>query len=179
MMNPIEIIDKYYGNNQPLRETLLTHSRLVAGKALACLVTHPELRADGRFVYEAAMLHDIGIFLTDSPTIHCYGAEPYLCHGYLGAKLLREEGLPHHARVAERHTGTGLTVEQIRQRNLPLPMCDYVPESTEEQLVCYADKFFSKTRLTYEKSQEEVADSLRRYGEECVNKFMHWVDIFG
>ncbi len=50
------------------------------------------------------MLHDIGIFLTDAPGIHCHGTAPYIAHGYLGADLLRRERYSEDvARVAERH----------------------------------------------------------------------------
>ena len=44
---------------------------------------HPELSLDKDFLYEAAMLHDIGIFLTDAAGIHCFGDKLYICHGYL------------------------------------------------------------------------------------------------
>ncbi len=178
MMDPEALINKYYDNNPPLRETLLVHSRLVAEKALSCIERHPELQVDSRFVYEAAMLHDIGIFLCDAPEIHCHGTEHYLCHGLLGAKLLLKEGLPLHARVAERHTGTGLTAEQIERRGLPLPHHDFLPESTEEQLICYADKFFSKTRLREEKTVERVLKGLEKYGEDSVARFRHWHALF-
>ena len=105
-ITPEEIIHKYYASNQPLEELLLLHSRAVARKALAIAERHPEWNLDHTFIYEAAMLHDIGVFYTDAPSIHCHGTHPYICHGILGAELLRNEGLPRHARVAERHTGT-------------------------------------------------------------------------
>jgi uncharacterized protein len=54
---------------------------------------HPEMNLDERFIQEAALLHDIGIFLTNAPKIHCFGDYPYICHGYLGAEILRKEGL--------------------------------------------------------------------------------------
>ncbi len=178
MTDPEVIISKYYDDNAPLREILLVHSHLVADKALCSLDAHPELKMDRRFVYEAAMLHDIGIFLCDAPAIHCHGTEHYLCHGLLGARLLLKEGLPLHARVAERHTGTGLTAEQIERRGLPLPHHDFLPESLEEQLICYADKFFSKTRLREEKTAEAVAKSLQKYGDDSVARFIHWHALF-
>ena len=106
-MNYNAIIDKYYADNASLRNILLVHSRAVTAKALTIVDTHPELNADRQFVEEAAMLHDIGIFLCDAHGISCFGSEPYLCHGHLGAELLRKEGYPKHARVCERHTGAG------------------------------------------------------------------------
>ena len=108
-MNGLNIIDKYYPEENELKRILLTHSRSVADKALWIADKHPELNLDKAFLEEAAMLHDIGIFLTDAPGIFCFGDKPYICHGYLGANLLREEGFPRHALVCERHTGAGIS----------------------------------------------------------------------
>ena len=124
------------------------------------------------------MLHDIGIFLTDAVPIHCFGKYHYLCHGYLGADLLRKENLPRHALVAERHTGTGLTLKQIMERNLPVPHREMVPLSMEEKIVCFADKFFSKTRPEEEKTVEQAEHSLARFGEEGVLVFRDWCKLF-
>lgn len=124
------------------------------------------------------MLHDIGIFLTDAAPIHCFGKFHYLCHGYLGADLLRGEGLPRHALVAERHTGTGLTLKEIIRRDLPLPHRDMVPVSIEEKIVCFADKFFSKTRPEEEKTVEQAENSLAKFGQEGVEIFSGWCRMF-
>ena len=172
------VIDKYYLDNPPLKSLLLLHSTLVARKALAIVDSHPDLGADRGFVEEAAMLHDIGIFLTDAAPIHCFGKFHYLCHGYLGADLLRGEGLPRHALVAERHTGTGLTLKEILRRDLPLPHRDMVPVSIEEKIVCFADKFFSKTRPEEEKTVEQAENSLAKFGQEGVEIFSGWCRMF-
>ena len=174
----MRVIDKYYSDNPPLKDLLILHSRLVADKALKIVDAHPELGADRQFVEEAAMLHDIGIFLTDAVPIHCFGKYHYLCHGYLGADLLRKENLPRHALVAERHTGTGLTLKQIMERNLPVPHREMVPLSMEEKIVCFADKFFSKTRPEEEKTVEQAEYSLARFGEEGVLVFRDWCKLF-
>ena len=100
-MKPIDLIDKYYPESTRLKEILLIHSRSVADKAIWIADQHPVLNLDKEFLYEAAMLHDIGIFLTDAPSIECFGTHPYICHGYLGADLLRQDGFPKHARVCE------------------------------------------------------------------------------
>ena len=139
---------------------------------------HPELDIDTAFVAEAGMIHDIGIFLTDAPKIHCFGKEPYLCHGLLGAELMRREGFPRHARVCERHTGAGLTCDEIVRRELPLPHYDFLPETIEEKLICFADKFFSKTRPTQEKTLDEARRSIARFGEEGALRFEGWVNKF-
>lgn len=96
-MSPVTIIDKYYPEDNERKHILLVHSRLVAEKALSIADHHPELQLDKDFLYEAGMLHDIGIFLTNAPGIFCFGDQPYVCHGYLGADLMRQEGYPRHA----------------------------------------------------------------------------------
>jgi uncharacterized protein len=72
------------------------------------------------------------------------------------------------ARVCERHTGTGLTPEVIKARELPLPEGDYRPETLEEQLVCYADKYYSKSHPDRIRSAEDTAKSLEKFGHEGV-----------
>lgn len=173
-----KIIDKYYPEDSQLRHILVTHSRMVASRALLIARKHPELNLDEQFLEEAAMLHDIGVFLTDAPGIQCFGTEPYILHGRLGAELLRKEGLPEIARVCERHTGTGITARQIQERCLPLPVQDFLPETLEEQVVCYADKFYSKSHLERERTVEQTAKSLEKFGSESVGRFMKWAEMF-
>lgn len=173
------LIDKYYGQTPALRHILVEHSKGVAQMALEVARRHPELQADESFLYEAAMFHDIGIFKTDAPGIQCFGTEPYIRHGVLGGELLRREGLPRHARVAERHTGTGLTVAIIMRQHLPLPPEDLSPVTIEEQIICYADKYFSKTHLERVRTDEQVLRSLERFGEEGVERMKAWMQRFG
>ena len=176
-MDPLEIIEKYCPEER-LRHILLAHSRAVADKALQIARSHPELNADLAFVEEAALLHDIGIVGVDAPAIACYGTEPYIRHGVLGAAMLRREGLERHALVCERHTGTGLTLRQIREQGLPLPLRDMQPVSVEEQIICFADKFFSKTRLEDEKSVALARRSLEKFGAAGLEKFDVWCAMF-
>lgn len=173
-----KIIDKYYSGDGDLRTILIIHSQSVARKALQIVSLHPELNLDREFIEEAAMLHDIGIIKTDAPGIKCFGTEPYICHGILGAKMLRQEGLPRHARVCERHTGAGLSLNEIVSQNLPLPHQDFLPETLEEQVICYADKFFSKTHLDREKSVEKAEKSIAKFGEEGLARFKQWEKMF-
>lgn len=177
-MKALDIINKYYADNEPLRQLLIHHSQQVTQRALSIVQHHPELQLDASFVEQAAMLHDIGIFLTDAPAIHCHGKAPYLMHGYLGAQLMRQEGLERVARVCERHTGTGLTPEVIAQRQLPLPPGDYRPQTLEEQVICYADKFYSKSHPERVRSVEDTAKSLEKFGLEGVDIFWTWVKRF-
>ena len=177
-MDALAIIDKYYPENNELKHILLTHSRSVADKALWIADCHPELKLDKAFLEEAALLHDIGVFLTDAPGIHCHGTHPYICHGYLGSQLMQKEGYLRHAMVCERHTGAGLSLQSIQAQNLPVPHREMVPVSLEEQVICFADKFFSKTRLDSEKSVEKALKSISKYGEEGIFRFNDWCERF-
>lgn len=177
-MDYLKIIDKYYPEDNELRRLLLRHSRDVANKALAVCDRHPELNLDRQFVEEGAMVHDIGIFLTNAPGIFCHGTDPYIRHGIDGAELLRDEGLPRHARVCERHTGAGISREQIEQQQLPLPDIDLLPETLEEQVICYADKFFSKSHPDRVRTVEQAANSLAKFGGDGLLRFSRWAKMF-
>ena len=142
------VIMTFYEPGTPLTELLLTHSiqsscaiflsyqrytsnhsRLVAEKALDCMERHPELDLDAVEVARAALLHDIGIIRTDAKGIHCYGTEPYIRHGILGRAMLEEKGLQQEAMVCERHTGAGISAEEIEMAQMPLPVRDMLPQT--------------------------------------------------
>lgn len=176
-MNIERIINTYYIEESELKRILLSHSEQVANLALK-LAKKSSLKLDEQFIYEAAMLHDIGIFKTHAPGIQCFGTYPYLSHGYLGAEILRKEGYPQHALVCERHTGAGLTKKDIVELNLPIPIKDMMPISLEEQLICFADTFYSKTHLDDEKSLEEARESIAKYSEVGAKRFDKWCELF-
>ena len=179
MMDYLKIINQYYPSENELRRILLTHSRQVADRCLLIAKKHPELKLDTEFLEEAAMFHDIGILECDAPGIQCFGTQPYICHGLIGGRMLREAGLFRHAQVCERHTGTGISREQIIAQQLPLPLDgQYEPDTLEEQVVCYADKFYSKTKLDNERTVEQTARSLEKFGEEGLRRFFRWIDMF-
>jgi uncharacterized protein len=178
-MDPLQLVSKYYKPGSKAYNILVTHCRVVADKALKIAQQHKELMADVDFIQQAASMHDIGIFKTNSPQLFCYGEYPYLCHGYLGSELLVSEGYPDHALVCERHIGVGITTEEIIANNLPLPLRDYVPLSVEEQIICFADTFFSKNGdLMREKSLDEVRKSVKRFGQQHIVRFDRWCEVF-
>ena len=191
-MDYLSIIYSYYPEDNDLRQLLLKHSCQVAQRALLIAGKHPEWHVDREFLEAAAMLHDIGVFRCDAPGIFCQGTEPYIRHGMIGAELIRnlpqslaEKTLPQSpgakealARVCERHTGAGITKEEIERQGLPLPPRDFLPETLEEQLICYADKFYSKSRPDQEKTVEQAAQSLQKFGEEGVKRFLAWAEKF-
>ncbi|MCL1943375.1 MAG: HDIG domain-containing protein [Candidatus Azobacteroides sp.] len=172
------IIQKYYPEGSGLYNIYVSHGQSVANKAVELAKKHPELDLDIPFLYEAGMLHDIGIFMTDAPEIECFGDKPYICHGYLGSDLLRKEGFPRHALVCERHTGTGLKLENIIKDHLPVPQRDMCPQTLEEQLICFSDKFYSKTKLNKEKTVEKIREKMKRTGKNSVKQFDAWCKLF-
>lgn len=178
MLNYLSIIDKYCSGQPELRELLVAHCSQVRDRALVIVDAHPELEADRAFVEEAAMLHDIGIVFCHAPKIFCKGEHQYIEHGYLGAELLRKEGLPRHAGVAERHTGTGLTLDEVQLNGWPIPLQDYSPRTIEEQIVCYADKFYSKTHIGETLPYSKVRQSVWKYGSDSVQRFDKWQQKF-
>ncbi len=173
------IIDKYYPAGSPLRDIYLRHCRAVADEALA-IARRLRLPLSEQMIEGAAMTHDIGIYATDAPGIECRGTEPYIAHGIIGAELLRAENAPEEwAGVAERHTGSGLTADDIRNQNLPLPPGDYRPRTVLERLICYADKFYSKSGSMQRKSLDKVIASMERFGPESLERFMELHREFG
>lgn len=172
-MNYQSIIDKYYPADTLCRGIFMRHATQVTDKAIKIAVDcNLDINIDD--VRTAAMLHDIGIFLTNAPDIGCKGTEPYIRHGILGAELLRKECVPEKfARVAERHTGAGITINDIVSQNLPLPHQDYCPESLLEQLICYADKFFSKSGNMEEKSIYLIRRSMQRHSNDTLSRWLN------
>ena len=195
-MNYLDIIHHFYPEDTPLRRLLLLHSECVRDKALQILegsgfrglvsgfrVQGSNLNLD--LIIAGSMLHDIGICATHAPGILCEGTEPYICHGTIGARMLRQlvaEGsfsaedaamLEACARICERHTGAGLTRQDILSQGLPIePAVDLLPETLEEQLVCLADKFFSKSGdPRKEKSLEHVRRSMMKFGADSLARF--------
>lgn len=179
-MNPIDIINRYYDKNSNAYAILVAHGKKVAAKSLDIAGQVPHFEPDSDFIEEAALLHDIGMFLTRSPSLDCHGDHPYVSHGYLGRELLEKEGLKRHALVCERHVGVGITREDIRQQNLPLPDRDMLPISIEEEIICYADKFFSKNGGIdgKEKSVDQILETLEPYGQDKVIRFKNWMKLF-
>ncbi len=177
-MDPIRLLEQHYPPGTLAHRLLLRHSAAVAQLALE---VGRHLQAQGEeidlvFVEQAAWLHDIGILHTRAPEIGCHGLLPYLAHGIKGRDMLETAGWPRHGLVCERHIGIGLSAGEIVARQLPLPARDMLPLSLEEQVVTYADLFFSKTpaKLERRRSPDQVRASLARFGAEKVPVFDAW-----
>ena len=167
-----QIIDRFYPQGLKVRDILLRHSQAVAEEALAIAHRCALVLSDEEIV-NAAMLHDIGIIRTNASGIGCYGLAPYLCHGVIGADMLRKCGADEkYALVCERHTGAGLTRKEIEARHLPLPSDrTYMPESELEKLICYADCFYSKSGDMKRKDIGRVRSSMEKFGPDVLVRF--------
>lgn len=175
-LDPLQIITYFYPQDTPLRRLLTAHSEQVRDKALQILA-HSGRKLDAQLLACGAMLHDIGIGQCSAPAIFCTGERPYIAHGIIGGEMLRSYAekygmeLESCARICERHTGSGLTREDVRMQHLPLPEQDYLPETPEEKLICLADKFFSKSGSRREKTLENIRRSMGKFGPDSLNRF--------
>lgn len=177
-MWPEKLLSRYF--MAPVFDTVLEHSRNVAALAdeiAGYLNVSDEVRS---FIVEASYLHDIGVCQVAAPDLGVFGAHPYIMHGVLGRAILEKEGYPLHALVCERHTGVGLTCDDIVRQSLPLPHRDMCPLSLPEEIICFSDLFYSKKagRLSERKSTAHVRRKLLQFGEEKAAVFDVWLERF-
>ena len=67
-------------------------------------------------------------------------------------------------------------LKDIIDQNLPLPQRDAMPVTVEEEIICLADKFFSKDEenLSQEKNIEKIRERLLIFGKHRLHKFNEW-----
>lgn len=86
------------------------------------------IKVDLRLVEIGGLLHDIGRSRTHS-----------VDHGPIGQEIARSLGLPQSiVHIIERHVGGGIPKDEAKR--LGWLARDYLPETWEEKIVCYADK---------------------------------------
>jgi len=137
----IEKLHKKHAPSQKVFNNVWTHSQIVRDIALQLAANWRP--TNKKLIEVGALLHDIGVYRLYRDGVQ--NKDAYVTHGLLGYKLLEEEGFGEAiCRFALRHTGVGITKEDIVIAKLPLPPDDYVAETNEERLVMYADKFHSK-----------------------------------
>jgi len=139
----VELLKKHAPNNSVFQR-IYQHSKSVQRAALniARQIKKNGYDVDLHFIKISSLLHDIGRF--EAPPHH----KKSLQHGLIGARIIREEGLPEeYARLCERHIGAGITREEIIKHKLPLPKKDFIPRTMEEKIVTYADDLIFKDRI--------------------------------
>ncbi len=100
---------------------------------------------DAHIITLGAILHDVGRSRV----------QRIVEHGVRSGEIIREQGFPEPvARIGETHMGVGITREEAEA--LGLPARDFVPETLEERIVCYADNLLFYIR---EKGRHELRDT--------------------
>jgi uncharacterized protein len=155
----ISLLRKYSPDDSTFM-IILAHAEKVKDTALK--LSKNAKRIDKKFIATASILHDIGRYAYPP-------GKDAAKHGVAGAEILQKEGLPLHARVAERHLGAGMTKEDIIKQKLDIHAKDYVPKTKEEKIICYADKLVSGTDvMTYSQAKKDLE---KRYGKEYGKRF--------
>jgi len=121
-----------------LPKNVVSHSNKVSRIALKVA---DELIGNGfsvnlDLVERGALLHDVGRSVTHE-----------LEHGYFGGKILRKAGERDEvARIAERHVLGGISQDEAEKMGLPAK--DFIPQTLEEKIVCYADKLSERNKIS-------------------------------
>ena len=176
-ISEIKTLHQKHAPSPEVFESVFSHCQIVCEIAEE-LISKSDIQCDVELVKSGALIHDIGVYkLTDKEGVE--DRKNYIRHGIEGYKILKDEGFPESlCRIAERHTGVGISRDQIFANNLPLPPKDYIAETIEEKLVMYADKFHSKNPDNFN-SFESYRTFVRRHGEESVKKFEELAILFG
>lgn len=160
-----EEIRALHERHAPSREALeLVHTHC----EIVCAIA--ERLADGQgadlaLVRAGCLLHDIGVYRLYSGGVLDHAR--YIRHGVLGHNLLAEAGFAETLRrFCSCHVGVGFTRDDVRRRNLPIPEADYLPETVEERLVMYADKFHTKSSPPAFVTADAYAAKVGRFGED-------------
>jgi uncharacterized protein len=167
----IHALHEQYAPTPESLDRVYDHCVIVA-RIAEQLLERRDLGVDPALVRAGSLLHDIGVYRL--------GDAPYIRHGLLGYELLRDEGFPEEiCRFASRHTGVGITAEDVITQRLPLPPANYVAETPEERLVMYADKFHSKTDPPVFLTADEYESQVRRFGDDKAATFCAMVTHYG
>lgn len=172
----IEKLHQQYAINDLAFQIIHTHCQIVEQIAMQLLDKKPR-NIDEKLVHVGALLHDIGAY----KVIDKYGEfHQGVRHGIFGEEILRAEGLPKEiCRIASRHTGVGLTKQDVIDQKLPITPADYTAETIEERIIMYADKFHTKAVKSYFCSFNFYQEFVQKFGGDKVAKLQQLADEFG
>lgn len=178
-LDQIEALHKKYTPTEGVFELVFTHCKIVRDIAVQ-LAEKSGANVGIELVKVGCLLHDIGVYpLFDKNGIETDRGK-YITHGIRGEEILQNEGFAMElCRFASHHTGAGITKKQIAENKLPLPANDYLAETTEEELVMYADKFHSKARTPVFNSHKFYTKYVARFGTEAASSFANLTEKFG
>ena len=175
----IESLHRKYASSNKVFDLIFTHCQIIADIAEQ-LISQNNLVVDRDLVKVGCLLHDIGVYpILDDAGNRREGLH-YITHGTRGEAILKDEGYPEEIwRMASHHTGVGLSKDDIKNQNLPLPEQDYLAETKEETLVMYADKFHSKSPIPHFNSYESYKELVETFGEGKSKIFEQMAQDFG
>jgi uncharacterized protein (TIGR00295 family) len=139
-------LHKKYGSN----ERIVAHCQACAriSKLLSERAVGRGRAVNVEAAVAGALLHDIGRSQIQT-----------VAHGYVGAGILEKEGVEGVVvEVVRRHVGAGISPEEAV--TLGFPPGDYIPRTTEQKIVCFADKLLDGDRAR--PFEEEVKRFVRK-----------------
>lgn len=151
------LLEKAAGKHKPeWKDSMLEHARVVHDASLFLAGLFPaDAPVDEKVIRLGAILHDVGRSW----------AERIVEHGVKSGEIIREAGFPEAvARIGETHLGVGIT--KTEAVGLGLPERDFIPETTEERIVCYVDNLLYYIR---DEDRHELRDTdavVERFTEE-------------
>jgi len=172
-----------HAEHAPTREAfdlVYTHCRIVCDLAERVIGANPSLQLlDVDLVRAGCLLHDIGVYRLFDGAGRLDHTQ-YVRHGVLGHELLAEAGMPEVlCRFCSCHTGVGITEHDVRTQSLPIPPEDYLPDTLEEEVVMYADKFHSKADPPVFLTAGAYTRKVGKFGPDKPVLFQQMVDRFG
>ena len=165
--------------SEAFTDLIWTHSMIIndiAEQIAKDLIKQYGITVDLYLLKTGALLHDIGAYQTFDDS--CHQITDYIQHGILGYNILIAEGYEEKvARFTQCHTGVGITKENIHINHLPLPERDFIPITLEEELVCYADNFHTKSPAFCEYHEIEI--NLNKSYDGNIARLSYMVSKFG
>ncbi len=144
----LELLTKYGVN-----KNIIEHSKAVYKKAIEIaekIIQKGLTTVNIDLIKASALLHDIGRYNENS-----------IRHGIVGGELLRKLGYSSKlARIVERHALCGISEKFAKK--FKFPNRKFIPETTEELIICYADKIVAGKRIVDLKTR--FSYWIRKYG---------------
>ena len=166
--------------NQDTFNLVWTHCQIVALIALQRAQSYTQQPVNYQKVVVGGLVHDIGVYRLFKENSLQFDMSRYLFHGLEGWLILQEEHFGEEiANFARNHTGLGITHYDVYKEHLPLPLGDYSPQTVEQELVMYADKFHTKSNPPEFISVTAARRSALKFGSENAKKFDYDQQKFG
>lgn len=150
----IILLEKHAPNRRAF-QGVLAHSlavSMLASEMAAHIAEKAGKSIDMRLLVSGAILHDIGRYQYPP------GRKNSILHGWAGGRILRQENMNHHAIIAERHIGAGISDKEAKK--LGMPAGEYMPVSIEEKIIAHADNLVFYTR------RGSISEVIRRFSRE-------------